>query len=268
MSLSRPATAQYFAADLLPQELLDACDAHARPFGDYDKHIANAADALIDLGVFSESEFGNVDIGYCGLRAARGPAATISCARDIILLDRGYGSKERGLALTITLAHEMKHYLQHQEKKAAFGEAYCQSEGYAADKIWMERDADAFGDEVAALMVSGRPVELVNECPVAVTYYLEADRPAGAGERRQRFEKAPPKTTVASAQRALSREFKFYGASAPMEGAQRVWQGKTMAHRRFIDGESYGLARKTLANAERTQGPFQLRLSCAPESDG
>ncbi|GEM_PF-2803118 len=260
-----PANAEPVSSDALPQEILDVCDARAMPFGGYEPAIAAAAADLIAMGVFTSEEFSNVKIGFCGLRDAQGPAATASCARDSILLDIGYAAKDQNLVRNATLAHEMKHYLQHSERKAEFGQDYCSSDQYAADKTWMEEEADAFGDDVAALFFTGRMVEIKNECPVAASVYLEADRPMPAIGDSASFIEVAPHATVVLDGRATSNLFRIYAETTPSHGQKRIWGGAGASDTRVIDGKVYGLKRITLSSASRSAGPFEMRLSCQPD---
>lgn len=260
-----PAMANPISSDEIPEHVLTECDKRAMPLGDSSRIIATAAEELIAMGVFAEAEFNNVKIGFCDLRRVQGPVATTSCARDTILLDSGYAAKDQSLVLKATLAHEMKHYFQHREQKAAFGESYCASDRYIEDKIWMEEEADKFGDEVAALLFLGRPVEIENECATPVSVYLEADRPKSVKNEPRGFLEAPPQSTVESPERSLSRSFRLYAESA-LEGDQKqVWRGSAMAHKIILDGRVLELSRITLSNPFRSTGPFLMRLSCTPE---
>ncbi len=254
-------------SEAMPQHILDACDERASPFGHYDRAIAHAADDLIAMGVFSEEEFHGVKIGFCGLRAAGGPVATISCARDIILLDSGYAARDQELVRNATLAHEMKHYLQHGEQKSKFGANYCSNDQYVTDKMWMEEEADAFSDDVGELFFTGRGVEIRNECPVAVSVYLEAERPITASDTAPEFTHVGPRSTLALPAFAASKFVSFYAQTTLSDGEKQIWGGPSMPDRRFIDGKAYGLKRTSLSNASRSSGPFQLSLSCQSEHD-
>ena len=256
-----PVAAKRLPSEKLPQAYLEACDDRAAPFGAYDRSIAAAVEDLTDIGVFEEAEFHDVKIGFCDLRKVRGPAGTTSCAHDTILLDSGYAARDQGLVLKATLAHEMKHVFQHRRLKAELGEDYCFTDRYAADKGWMEREADAFGDEVAALLFLGRKVEIRNDCPVAVSVYLEADRPLSTGDALG-FITAPAHSITPSPERSVSKAFKLYAETAPGADRKKVWGDRTMAHTRRIKGGLYRLKSIALPNAERATGPFQLMLSC------
>lgn len=257
-----PATASRFSSDQLPQDYLNACDDRAKAFGAYDRRIADAADDLTAMGVFKSEELHDVKIGFCDLRKINGPMATTSCTDDIILLDSGYAARDQGLVMKATLAHEMKHVLQHRELKEEFGEDYCFTDRYVADKSWMEEEADAFGNAVAALFFTGRPVEIRNDCPVAVSVYLEADNPISSMAGALQFMTAPPRSTIASSERAISKFFKLYAETEPYRGGIKVWRDARMAHTRIIEGGRYGLKSLTLPNAARSTGPFRMTLSC------
>ena len=227
--------------------------------------IANAADGLSELGVITQNEFRGVKIGYCDLRSVDGPVATTSCGRDIILLDTKYADENESLTLKATLAHEMKHYFQLTEQKSRFGEGYCTSQRFTADKAWMETEADTFGDNVAALLVTGRTVVIKNECPAAVAVYLEAEKPVGAGGEAGEAIDVAPNTTVATPGRSVSNLFRLYARSETHDGRQHFWRDMGGTHTHRIDGKLVGLKLATLSNRERTAGPFQLKLSCSDE---
>lgn len=263
----RPVSANPVSSDEMSQDILNECDARAMPFGMFDRKIADAAKGLTAMGVFEEEEFHNAKIGFCDLRRVGGPAATTSCAGDTILLDRGYAAKDQDLVLTATLAHEMKHYFQHSEQKAKFGDSYCLTQNYIEDKVWMEEEADAFGDAVAELFFTGRPVEIENQCPVVVSVYLEADNAISVKGESLGFIDVAPGTTVLSSERSMSRFFKFYAESSPAEGRKQVWRGSTMAHKRVINESVYGLRPVMLSNPFRSKGPFQMQLSCEAGDD-
>lgn len=251
------------SSDNISREILDQCDEQALAYEDYDAIIAAAAEGLAALGVFTKSEFRGVKIGFCDLQRVQGPVATTSCARDTILLDTKYANKDESLVLKTTLSHEMKHYFQHRGQKIRFGENYCFSDQYKSDKAWMEEEADAFGDNVAALLFIGRTVEIKNNCPVAVTVYLEDDDPLGPAPDGARFIDIAPQSTVTAPGQSRSKFFKFYAQSEPVRGERRFWRNATMAHRRMINGKAYGLKQTTLSNRSRATGPFQMKLSCS-----
>lgn len=150
-----PAASEPLPGDALPPSMLGECDGRASLRGGYDKPVAVAAETLVRIGAFTSDHFDDVKIGFCALRDAGGPAATTSCADDIILLDTGYTKKNQDLALVLTLAHEMKHVRQHREKRLAAGLAYCSSDRYETDKHAMEIEADKFGDAIATLLIFG-----------------------------------------------------------------------------------------------------------------
>lgn len=263
---ARTAAASPVPSDEISPTLLHACDEQAMPFGGYDPAIAAAVADLTAMGVFTEAEFHSVKIGFCALRAVEGPAATISCARDIILLDSGQSANDKRLVRNANLAHEMKHYLQHSAQKAVFGERYCFNDQYAKNKIGMEEEADAFGDEVAALFFAGRSVEIKNECPVPVSIYLEADRPVWAAGGALDFTQVAPHATVVHAERSASKFFRVYAETQTSGGPKRIWGAARSADSRIIAGKSYGLKPVTLSNASRSNGPFRMTLSCPPDA--
>ncbi|MFN3958519.1 MAG: hypothetical protein ACK4NP_01250 [Parvularculaceae bacterium] len=261
-SLQASAAAETLTADAMPPALLAECDARAEPFARYAPPIAEAAAALIRLGVFMEREFHDARIGLCDLKRARGPLAATSCEDGVILLDAQFADPGQTLPLRVTLAHEMKHHLQHAEKKARFGEAYCAGAQYGADKQELEAEADAFGDNVAGLLVLGRAVEIVNACDAAVLIYLEADDPAAIRDAAASFQRAPAKTAVISPERAFSGKVRFFAQSAPKDGQFHVWREGAGPHSRIVEGRPVRLKAMTLAAAGRDEGPFRLRLTC------
>lgn len=139
------------SANALPKELLAACDAEARAFAWTEDKITDAITTLIQRRVFSADDFNGVKLGFCELRDSGGPAATTSCADNIILFDRSYAGRNQELALVLTMAHEMKHVRQHRRAKAAYGDDYCASARYERDKPALEENADKFGDAIADL---------------------------------------------------------------------------------------------------------------------
>lgn len=257
-----PASANMLSSDELPQYVLEACDMRAMPYGGYDKKIAASVEALTDMGAFETAEFYDVKIGWCDLREAQGPAATTSCAGDTILLDSGYAKTDQSLVRNATLAHEMKHVLQHRAQKASHGDAYCDSDQYASDKGWMEAEADAFGDGVAELFFTGRAVEIRNECANALTVYLEADHPISANAEPNMFITAAPNSSAPSQERAVSKFFKIYAEIASSQAREPIRGGASMPYKRFIGGRMYGLQQVTLNASSRAAGPFYLTLSC------
>jgi hypothetical protein len=255
------AVAAPLTANELPQSLLAACESRAAALSRAEAPIVAAARDLIAMGVFREADFDGVGIGFCGLKAAGGPAATANCANDSILADEGFASDDQRLPLVAVLAHEMRHHQQHQERKAAGGEGYCESAAYAAEKPELEAEADAFGDAVAALFFVGRDVEIVNDCKVDIALYVEADEalaPAGPA----RFTAVAALSRESLALKALSGEVRFYAQSQPRDGVRYVWRGPNRTDLRFIGGKPYALKRATLQASSPTEGPFRLRLSC------
>ncbi len=261
-ALQVPAMAEPQPSEQLPNEFLDACDAQAKAFGSYDSVIAKAVNALVAMGVFTETEFHPVTIGFCDLRLVDGPVATTSCARNAILLDSGYAARDQELVVNATLAHEMKHHLQHGVQKTKFGDGYCSSAQYDTDKTWMEEEADAFGDAVGALFFVGRPVEIINECAVPVSVYLEADNPISTSSDAATFTNIPAGSTIVSTERAISKFFKLYAETKTNADHKKTWGNARMAHQRRIDGNIYGLKNVALNNPSRSIGPFQMTLTC------
>lgn len=259
----QPALADALPANEMPQQILEACDARAMPFGAYDQKIAASVEALTDMGVFETSEFYDVKVGFCDLRSADGPAATTSCASDIILLDSGYAKRDQSLVRNATLAHEVKHVFQHRAQRAAYGDGYCDSSQYASDKAWMEKEADAFGDGVAELFFTGRAVEVRNECANAVSVYLEADNPIAASDDPPAFMEIPAHSAMRVQERAASKFFKLYAETKSASAKKQRWGGPAMAYKRFIGGKSFGLQQVTLNSFERSAGPFYLTLDCS-----
>jgi hypothetical protein len=256
------AAAEPLTAGELPPSLLAACDARVRSYKEYAPPIAEAAAALVRLGVFREREFQDAKIGFCDLKRARGPLAATSCEEGLILLDAQYADERQALPLRVTLAHEMKHHLQHTEKKARFGEAYCAGAQYRADKPALEAAADAFGDKVAGLLVLGREIEIANACDAPVSIYLEADDPAAIRDGAASFQHAPARAAVISPERALSGKVRFYAKSAAKDGLFHVWHDSAGPHSRIVEGRPVRLKAMTLAAAKREEGPFRLRLTC------
>lgn len=254
-------------SDALPPSFLAACDARALSFPAYDRAIENAVNALDELGVFARADFAGVRIGFCDLRAANGPAATTACASDTILLDAGYGEKDQALILAGTLAHEMKHVLQHRARRAMHGAAYCESDDYAAARPALEIEADAFSDGVGALLFAGRRVEVRNDCPAPVRVYLEADKPRYGRAGPAAFVELAPQATTQMEARALSGVFRAYAekSSAADETTLGgpIWGGPRIKEKRIIEGARYGLQRIIATVSDPAAGPFQLRLDCA-----
>lgn len=268
VGLSAPlaAAAGPLPADKLAPSLLAGCDAEAGAFGRYAPPIASAARALIDLGSFDRGDFSGVRIGFCGLARAGGPVAVASCTDEVILLDDKYARAGQEISLGATLAHEMKHHLQHREKKAAYGAGYCAGPRYADDKPALEAEADAFGDAIAALLLRGRAIEIVNACDVPVRFHLEAENPIAARGAAPVFEHAPPLGSALSAERALSGRIRFYAETASARGRGRFWQDRSGPHARFVEGRLIRLREFSLAPRARETGAFTLRLVCPAAS--
>lgn len=261
-SLQAGASAEPLTADELPPSLLAECDERAQAYGRYAPPIADAAGALIRLGVFKEQEFQDAKIGFCDLKRAGGPVAATSCDDGVILLDEKYASPGEALNLKATLAHEMMHHLQHRSAKARFGPGYCAGARYQADKPALEKEADAFGDRVAALLALGRDVEVVNACNTPVAIYLEADDPVAVRGSAPVFLGVPAGGAAIAGERALSGGLRFYAETAPKDGVRHVWQDKAGGETRMIEGRLVRLKRTRLAAADRADGPFRLRLTC------
>ena len=249
-------------ADAMDQTLLEACDARANARGAYERPIAAAVEALTGMGVFSPEEFGDVKIGFCALRAAGGPLATTSCAGDIILIDDQYAARNEALPLKATLAHEMRHVLQHREQKALHGAAYCEGALYEADKPRFEAQADRFGAAVATLFFSGRAVEIRNRCDAAVTVYLEAQRPASAAGAALESVSIEANSKARAALRALSGRFNVAARTNDESAPQPETIADGKVRRRIVDGRTRYLTEATLASEDRATGPFFLTLSC------
>jgi hypothetical protein len=264
-SLAAPSAAEPLTADLLPPDLLSACEADADPSGRYAPPIAASVRALADIGVFAAKEFDGVRIGFCALQAAGGPVATASCADGVILLDEKYARPGESLTLQATLAHEMKHHFQHEDRKARFGQAYCDSARYVADKPALEAEADAFGDAVGELFVRGRAVEIVNACDAPVSIYLEADDPVAVRGAEPRFQQIAAKSSAPAAERAMSGTVRFHARTTAAARPAFVWQDRTSPHSRIVEGRSIRLTERRLSAMGREQGPFRLRLSCPGE---
>lgn len=250
-------------ADALPQTFLEACDARVRPFGLFAPPVADAAAALIGIGAFSADEFRAVAIGFCNFSAVSGPVATTACRADAILLDEKYRAADQALVLRATLAHEMMHVLQHRALRAVHGAAYCDGSLYPADRGWMEAQADAFGDAVGELFVTGRPVAIANDCAAPVSAHVElndpAPRPPGGASGLTVF--APGETRRLAARSRTSRAL-LYAETVTAEGPVAFWSGADAANLRFVDGRSYRLREAALAAGDRISGPFELRLVC------
>jgi hypothetical protein len=262
-----PAAAEPLTVDLLSPALLSECDARAESYGRYAPPIAAAARALIDIGVFAPDEFEDVSIGFCGLRAAGGPVATASCADGVILLDDKYARPDQTLVLKATLAHEMKHHRQHRDAKARLGQGYCESARYAAEKPALEAQADAFGDAVGELFVTGRAVEIVNACDAPVMIYLEAADPVSIRGAAPAFQRIAPKSSLIAPERALSGIVRFDARTTPEAGPAYVWQDRTSAQTRFVEGRLVRPREKRLSAAGLEAGAYRLRLTCPDKAD-
>jgi hypothetical protein len=261
-SFAPSVAAEPLTADLLPPRLLAECEHAAEPFARFAPVIAAAAGDLADLGVFAADDFADARIGFCALQAAGGPVATASCADGVILLDEKYARAGEGLTLRATLAHEMTHHFQHRDKRAAFGDGYCDSARYAADKPALEAAADAFGDAVAELFVLGRSVEIVNACAAPVLVYLEAADPVAVRGHAQAFLRVDAGAAATGPERALSGAVRYYAKTAPGAAPAYVWQDATGSHARFVEGRSVRLKEARLKASGRETGAFRLRLKC------
>ncbi len=259
---AEPPTAEPLTADRLPQRLLADCDARAEPFGQYAPPIAAAARALTDLGVFTPREFSGARIGFCELQRAGGPVAAAACGDGVILLDEKYAADDQALPLRATLAHEMKHHLQHRDRRTRHGAAYCTSALYTEEKAALEAEADAFGDTVAELLALGRAVEIVNACGDPVSIYLEADDPVAVRGAGAAFQRVPAQGMALLQERALSGQVRFYARTTPQSGKAQVWEATTSAQSRFVEGQPVRLKSIRLAVSDRLDSPFRLRLSC------
>ncbi|NNE39795.1 MAG: hypothetical protein HKN14_02625 [Marinicaulis sp.] len=246
----------------IAQDILEGCDAQAFDFDDYDLAVKSATTTLMNLGVFSEAEFRGVKIGFCHLRAANGPVATTSCVDDTILLDEKYRDDDQRLVRAATLAHEMKHHLQHAQQRKMYGPGYCNSEHYEKDKTWMETDADKFGDDVAALLFAGRPVEIRNTCEQALSVYLETVTPGASIQSFFDLLEIPALSNAITPHRSTSKYFRVYARSDDDKGERLDWNGAVDSETRDIGGKTYRLKNITMANAARSIGPFVLRLTC------
>lgn len=249
-------------ADKLSPTLLAECDAGAAPFGRYDAPIAAAAQALIEIGAVRRDVFSDARIGFCALQAAGGPVAATSCGDGVILLDAKYIDAKEALNLKATLAHEMVHHSQHLAAKAQAGEAYCDSARYSNDKPGFEAAADAFGEKVAALFLTGRGIEVVNACESAISLYLEADDPVAVRTGAAAFEHVGPHSRHLLGERARSGAVRFYARTNPASGTVHVWQDAESAETRFVEGRLARLKRMRLTAPEGLEAPFRLRLQC------
>ena len=261
-TVAEPATTQPLTADRLPPSLLADCDLRAEPYGAFAPAIAEAARALIDIGVFTQAALSDAKIGFCGLQRAGGPVATASCADGVILLDEKYARADQAFVLRATLAHELLHHRQHRERKARFGAGYCESARYGADKPALETEADAFGDAVAALFSLGRGIEIVNACDDPVSVYVEAVDPVAVRGAGAEFQRVPAGSSAIAADRALSGDIRFFAVTTPATGPAHVWRDKAGAATRYVEGRLVRLKSIRLAAQDRVNGPFRLRLAC------
>ncbi|MDZ7629492.1 MAG: hypothetical protein U5J99_13915 [Parvularculaceae bacterium] len=263
LALAPPADAAApLTADLLPPSLLDSCEAAAPSFGAYAPPIAASVRALTDIGAVSARDFQGVRIGFCALKAAGGPVATAACADSVILLDDKYARADEALVLHATLAHEMAHHFQHRDKKAAFGEGYCESARYAADKPALEETADAFGDAVAELFVLGRSIEIFNACAAPVLVYLEAAEPVAVRGTTPAFLRVEAGAAALAPERALSGAVRFHARTAPGALPAFAWEDRAGPHARIVESRPVRLKEMRLKAAGRETGPFRLRLTC------
>lgn len=261
-----PMAADRLTADRLPPALLAECDARAAPFGAFDAPIARSVAALTAIGAFGADEFESVKMGFCDFARAGGPAAAASCAGDIILLDSQYAAEKQAFVLSATIAHEMKHFLQHRDARARLGADYCDSAQYRADKASMEAEADAFGDAVGRLLLLGRPAEIANECAVPLAVYLEPRDPATRESAPPVFQILAPHETARARVHALSARFLYYAETRPSAGKARVFENRSSPHRRFVEGRQVRLIETRLESAARSAGPFRLELSCGADN--
>ena len=244
----------------LDQAMLSDCDALARPYGDYQQEVWSAIDALDRLGVFAPEEFRNVRIGICDLRSQNGPVATTSCERNTILLDEKYENDASQFSLVSTLAHEMKHVLQHAVKKEQYGDVYCSSDQYVRDKDALERDADAFSVAVEKIAFLGRPVEIENTCPSAVEVYVDGESVRFEEPDSYQIVSVKPNTTISANATSTSKSIQYYAATTLSDGLRRYWRGG--GEERIIDGVRHQLAPVDLETSARASGSFVLRVHC------
>ncbi|MEZ5917837.1 MAG: hypothetical protein R3C40_09815 [Parvularculaceae bacterium] len=248
------------ASDALAPALLSACDARAARYEELDPALAAAAQALIALAVFTPDDFAGVKAGFCTLRAHGGPVATTACAEDTMLFDEKYRADDQRLPLAATFAHEMKHRAQHAGLRARYGAGYCRSDQYRSDRAALEREADAFGDAVGALLFLGRAVEIRNDCAAVMSVYLEAERPASAPAHIGPVDVAPG-AAAPTALHATAGAFKVY---AHAESGAPVWAGgRSGGERWMIDGKAVPVRSLDLPAAVPASGPFVLRLACS-----
>jgi hypothetical protein len=266
-SLILTLAAQAAPADALPRDLLARCDANAAIIQSAAPAILNSVAALERMGVLNRADFDDVKIGFCPLVEAGGPVATTACASDIILLDEKYTRAEQSFVLNATLAHEMKHLMQHRARRARYGAAYCASARYAAEKPQLEIEADAFGDATSALFSQGRPIEVTNGCALPLAIYVEPADPVAIADAAPALSVIAPHQRKELNMRALSSNALFYARTQPASGPAHVFERKSGPHLRFIEGRAYHLREARLSSAGRTDGPFRLRLSCPPAHD-
>lgn len=250
------------ASDKVPADIIAACEAAARPFGAFDAAVETAIGDLDALGVLLREDFSGVRIGFCPLAAHDGPVATTACAADVILLDAKYAGPGAGPLLRSTLAHEMRHVRQHRARRAQLGPGYCAGADYRGERAALEAEAEAFGDETAALFFVGRPIAIRNDCPVAIRLYLEGEGLAGAGGAPAGPFIAPARSTAPIGAATTSRHIRFYALSEPKDSRRWVWRAAQGADRRFIGGRTVGLKPMTLAAPRAPDAPFRLVLSC------
>lgn len=263
--LGLSAAAAQAPSSTLDEALLSGCEAAARQAKGRSAESAGgpvraAISSLTALGVFESDEFAGVSIGFCPLRAAGGPVGTTACAEDLILLDDKYRHDDQQLPLISTLAHEMKHVLQHREQRAAWGPGYCASARYLGDRDALEAEAGAFGDAVAALAHLGRPVAVENACNRTIRIYLDGDAMAQDAQPSGGLIEIDAKATAPTERTTRSRHVRFYAetASAPL----RRWENPNAMTAHRIEGRTRGLVDAVLASAARIDGPFVLRVTC------
>lgn len=250
-------------ANRLPEAFLAACEAAAPSYGGYERAIAEGAAALIAIGALSGDDFAAARIGFCPLRAEGGPFGVTACGEDVILLDDKYRKGKDALVLSATLAHEMKHVLQHRGRRAARGRAWCDSADYASERDALEAEADAFGDGAAALVALGRPVEIASACDRPLTVYVEAEDAVAVAGAEPLFLSIPARGAAIAADRARSPGALYFAESAPpAPGAGARGGGQT----RIVEGRLIRLRPARLAAPPRLDGRFRLTLSCAGEA--
>ncbi len=244
----------------LDQAMLAECEGHASAYGEYHHEVQSTIEALDRLGVFAPEEFQSVKIGFCDLRRHGGPVATTSCDKDAILLDEKYEDESSRFAMMSTLAHEMKHVLQHAENKRRYGDAYCSSEQYVKDKDSLERDADAFSVEVEKIAFLGRPVEIENTCPTAVEVYIDGESVRFHESNSDQFTTVLPNSKISANVMSTSKSIQYFAATTLANGGRRYWRGG--GEERIIDGVRQQLAPIELESRVRASGSFILRVHC------